>query len=198
MQDGPKAVWSIPFISLAFCLSLKQNFISYLSLKVFSRPDCIFEIHQLWQSGFSMVYSNSYCISLFEPEIINIGQSSHKIYSNNILNFQECTILNTSTKKPGNLLKASRIGPFKSPEELDHSTNEYLLLLIATVKYVLILSAIVDRSRKFNGWNKTTEILKLLAKFVLVLPFIRWWLAICDITLNGDYTTIIIYIIAEV
>ena len=31
--------------------SLKQNFIAYLSSKVFSRPDCIFEIHQLWQSG---------------------------------------------------------------------------------------------------------------------------------------------------
>ena len=69
------------------------------------RPDCIFEIHQLWQSGFSRVYSNCFCSCSFEPEIIKIGQSSHKMYSNNILNFQESTtILNTCTKKSGNLL----------------------------------------------------------------------------------------------
>ena len=52
MQDGQKAVWSIPYDSLAFFPSLKQNFISYHSSKVSSRPDCIFEIHQLWQSAF--------------------------------------------------------------------------------------------------------------------------------------------------
>ena len=52
MQDAPKAVWSIPYISVAFFPSLKQNFIAYHSS---SRPDCIFEIHQLWESGFSRV-----------------------------------------------------------------------------------------------------------------------------------------------
>ena len=70
--------------SLRFCgifLSLKQNFIAYRSSKVSSRPDCIFEIHQLWQSGFGRVYFNSCCRYLFEPEIIIIGQSSHKMYS---------------------------------------------------------------------------------------------------------------------
>ena len=36
------------------------------------------------------VYSNSYCSCSFEAEIIRISQSSHKMYSNNILNFQEC------------------------------------------------------------------------------------------------------------
>ena len=46
----------------------------------FKRPDCIFEIHQLWRSGFSRVYSNSYCSSSFEPEMIKIGHSSLKIY----------------------------------------------------------------------------------------------------------------------
>ena len=56
MQDGRKAVWSIPYISVAFFASLKQNFIAYRSSKVSSHPDCIFEIHQLWQSGFSRVY----------------------------------------------------------------------------------------------------------------------------------------------
>ena len=49
MQDGRKAVWSIPYVSVeAFFRSLKQNFIAYRSSKVSSRPDCIFEIHQLW------------------------------------------------------------------------------------------------------------------------------------------------------
>ena len=83
MQDGQKAVWSIPYISVAFFPCLKHNFIAYRSSKVFSRPDCIFEIHQLWQSGFSRVYSNCCCSCLFEPEVIKIGQSSHKTYSNN-------------------------------------------------------------------------------------------------------------------
>ena len=50
--------------------SLKQNFIAYRSSKV---SDCIFETHQLWQSGFSRVYSNCCCSCLFEPEIIKIG-----------------------------------------------------------------------------------------------------------------------------
>ena len=64
--------------------SLKLNFIAYRSSKVSSRPDWIFEIHQLWQSGFSREYSDSYCSCSFEPEIIKISQSSHKMYSNNI------------------------------------------------------------------------------------------------------------------
>ena len=98
MQDGRKAVWSIPYVSVAaFLPSLKQNFITYRSSTV---SDCIFEIHQLWQSGFSRVYSNCCCSCSFEPEIIKIGPSSYKMYSNNILNFQESpTILNAYTKK---------------------------------------------------------------------------------------------------
>ena len=80
VQDGWKAVWSIPYVSVAFFPSLKQNVIAYRSS---SRPECIFEIHQPWQSGFSRVYSNLYCSCSFEPEIIKIGQSSHKIYNNN-------------------------------------------------------------------------------------------------------------------
>ena len=96
MQDGTKAVWSIPYVSVAFFPSLKQNFIAYRSSKV---SDYIFEIHQLWQSGFSRVYSNCCSSCWFEPEIIKISQSSHKMYSNNILNFQESmTILNACTK----------------------------------------------------------------------------------------------------
>ena len=59
-KPGRKAVWSIPYSSVAFFPSLKQNFIAYRSSKVSWHPDCIFEIHQLWQSGFSRVYSNSF------------------------------------------------------------------------------------------------------------------------------------------
>ena len=100
MQDAPKAVWSIPYVSVAFFPSLKQNFNAYRSSKVSSHPDCILEIHQLWQSGFSRVYSNCCCSCSFEAEIINIGLSSHKMYSDNILNSQESmTILNACTKK---------------------------------------------------------------------------------------------------
>ena len=100
MQESPKAVWCILNVSAAFYPSLKHNFIAFRSSKVSSRPDCIFEFHQLWQSGFSRVYSNFCCSCSFEAEIIKIGQSSHKMYSNNILNFQECTtILNACIKR---------------------------------------------------------------------------------------------------
>ena len=76
--------------------SLKQNFIAYHSSKV---SDGIFEIRQLWQSGFGRVYSNFCCSCSSKSEIITIAQSSHKMYSNNILNFQEATtILNDHTK----------------------------------------------------------------------------------------------------
>ena len=86
--------------SVRFCgifLSLKHNFIAYCSSKV---SDCIFGIQQLWQTSFSRVYSNSCCSCSFEPEIIKLGQSSHNMYSNNILNFQvSTTILKSHTKK---------------------------------------------------------------------------------------------------
>ena len=54
----------------------KQNFIAYRTSKVSSRPDLIFEIPQLWQSGFRRVYSNSGWSGSFEIEIIKIGHSS--------------------------------------------------------------------------------------------------------------------------
>ena len=104
-----KAFWSIPYVSVAFFPSLRQKFIAYRSSKVSSCPDCIFLNHQVWQSGFCMVYSNSYCSRLFEPEIIKIGQSSHNMYSNNIVNFQESTTnLNACKRKSGNLLNVPR------------------------------------------------------------------------------------------
>ena len=81
---------------------LKQNFIAYRSPKVSSLQDNIFEIHHLWQSAFSRVYSNCCCSCSFEPEMIKIGLSSHNMYSNNVLNFQEyTTILKACMKKSG-------------------------------------------------------------------------------------------------
>ena len=56
--------------SLCFCgifPSLKQNFIAYPYSKV---SDCVFEIHQLWQSAISRVHFNFCCSCSFEPEII--------------------------------------------------------------------------------------------------------------------------------
>ena len=114
MQDAPKAVWSILYFSVTFCPSLRQNVIAYRSSKVSSSSDRIFEIHQLWQSGFSRVYTNCHCSCSFESEIIKIGQSSHEIYSYNIVNFQESTtILNACTKKSGNFLRVHVSGNFK-------------------------------------------------------------------------------------
>ena len=72
MQHAPKAVWSIPYVFWQFFQSLKQNFIAYHSSKVYSRPDCIYEIHQLWQWGFSSVYYNCCCSCSFEPETIKM------------------------------------------------------------------------------------------------------------------------------
>ena len=59
------------------------------------------------------MYSNSSGSCSFVPELIKIDQSSYKIDSNNLLNFQESTtILNACTKKSGNLQKAPRISIF--------------------------------------------------------------------------------------
>ena len=83
-----------------FFPSLKQNFIGYCFSKI---SHVNFEIRQLWQSDLNGVYYNSYCSCSFKPGIIKIGQSTHNMYSNNIVNFQESsTIVNACTKKSGN------------------------------------------------------------------------------------------------
>ena len=78
---------------------------AFYCISVFESVRLHFEIHQLWQLGFSRVHSNCCCSCSFEPEIIRIGQSSHKMDSNNILNFQESTtIVNAHTKKVWKLI----------------------------------------------------------------------------------------------
>ena len=56
---------SIRFCGIIF-FKFKTEFFAYRSSKV---SDCIFEIHQLWQTGVSRVYSNYCCSCWFEPEI---------------------------------------------------------------------------------------------------------------------------------
>ena len=74
------------------------------------------------------MYSNCCCSCSLEAEIIKIGQSSHKIYSNNIVNFQESTtILNACTKKSGNLLNTPRMS-FLSKARL----SEFILIITAS------------------------------------------------------------------
>ena len=93
MQDASKAFWSIPYVSVAFFSKFKTEFYS-----IFTSCD-----NQALVGGIPIA-------AVAVHEIIKIDQSSHKMYSNNILNFQESTtILNAGTKKSGNLLKAPRI-----------------------------------------------------------------------------------------
>ena len=55
------------------------------------------------------MYSNSCCSCSFEPKIIKVGQSSHKMYSNNLLNFQgSTTILKFLYKKVWKLIEGTR------------------------------------------------------------------------------------------
>ena len=145
MQNGRKAVWSIPYVSVALFPSLKRNFIAYRSSKV---SDCIFEIHQQWQSGFSRVYFNCYCSCSFDPEIIKICQSSHKIYSNNILNFQGSTIiLNAYTKKVWKLIEAPFVVTTKWVWTTFVQFNPHVIL-IAQNSFPLSLSQwFIDRGR---------------------------------------------------
>ena len=115
--------------SIRFCgifPSLKQNLIAYRPSKV---SDCIFEIHHLWQSDFCWVYSNFCCSCSFQPEIIKVGQSSHKMYSNNILNFQKyTTILNAHTKKVWKLIVCTSYYPC-------HGTKcDTMLIMVPNVK----------------------------------------------------------------
>ena len=87
-----------------FFASLKQNFLHiilpYVQIAFLQFTIC---------DNQARVYSNCCCSCWFEREIIKIGQSSHKMYSNKIVNFQESTtILNACTKKSGKLLNAPR------------------------------------------------------------------------------------------
>ena len=157
-----------------FFPSLKQNFIAYCSSKVSACTDCIFEIHQLWQSGFSRVYSNCCCSCSFEPEIIKIGLSSHKMYSNNIVNFQESMIiLNACTKKSGNLLNEPHTTWLVSlwPNQVMRPVRDSTLNLIATksgLKRVQFLST-VSKLKFYNiGLKKMNGLFGLIGHYKIL------------------------------
>ena len=130
--------------SIRFCgifPSLKQNFIAYHS-KVSSRPDCFFEIYLLWQSGFSRVYSNCCCSCSFEPEIIKNGQSSHKMYSNKILNFQESTTILDACTKVWKLIECTTY--------INSTLNILIYILYGIVHYTSVLGLI--HTHTHTGW----------------------------------------------
>ena len=97
------------------------------------------------------MYSNFCCSCSFEPEIIKFGQSSHKMYSNNILNFQECTtILNVYTKKAGTLLNhVSRW--FYALQSNTKSFFAILIIYLHTVQWfqVLLLNISISAYQEF-------------------------------------------------
>ena len=86
---------------------------SFFDFQLFQSPSQAFWDHSKctnynWQSGFCRVYSNFCSTRSFEAKIIKIGLSSHNIYTNNILNFQESTtILNAYTKKVWKLIECT-------------------------------------------------------------------------------------------
>ena len=86
--------------SICFCSIFSKFKTGFYCLSFFLTSRLHFEIHQLWQSGFSRVYSNC-CYSC--------SQSSHKMYSKNIVNFQESTTILNSWKKRLETFNSSRI-----------------------------------------------------------------------------------------
>ena len=102
------------------------------------------------------MYSNCCCSCSFEREIIKIGQSSHKMYSNNIVNSQESTtILNARTKRSVNLLKAPRmyifffLSFFLSRHTHTHThTLSFFLLSLSLYIYKVKLATVVEGDQK--------------------------------------------------
>ena len=90
MEDGRKAVWSIPHVSVAVFPSWKQNFIAYRSS---SRPDCIFEITSRDNQALVGYIPFPVLTVHLKLKSEKIGQSSEKMYSNNILKYQESTTI---------------------------------------------------------------------------------------------------------
>ena len=131
-----------------YCISF---FLSVLTSRLHFKTD------QLWQSGFSRVYSNCCCRCSFEPEIIKISQSSHNMYSNNTVYFQESTtISNTHTKKSENLLKTPRINIY------------YLMFIVYITRGKKNMDTLLFLQSKLEIWPitfhcSTTEL--LLEKF---------------------------------
>ena len=101
------------------------------------------------------MYFNCYCSCSIEPEIIKIGESSHKMYSNNILNVKEfMTILNTHPKKSGNLSYAPRIFLFHhlcTPRESPKSTRTFRVCLRGVMVNALDCGIVISHTITFTS-----------------------------------------------
>ena len=83
------------------------------------------------------MHSNCCCSCSFKPEILKIGQLSHKMHPNNILDSQESTtILNARTKKCGNLLNAPRISHVEAYQRLKKLYLMPPCLTLSIIRYV--------------------------------------------------------------
>ena len=109
------------------------------------------------------MYSNCYCNCSFEPEIIKIGQLSHKMYSNNILNFQESTaILNavqksleTSLNNPRMTLSGATT-PGQSGSGND--SNEEVLHIFFSITKITLVDCFVS----YQGHSSVEDLTDLL------------------------------------
>ena len=99
--------WLTDFYDFMFKEHLQQK-LEYTLLKPYCLRWGISNVQSGREDTLEDRYAIKFCFKLGKnAEIIKIGQSSHKMYSNNLLNFQESTtILNVCTKKSGNLLNS--------------------------------------------------------------------------------------------
>ena len=140
-----------------------------------SCPDCFFEIHQLWQSGFSRLYSNCCCSCSFEAEILKIDQSFHEMYSNKILNFQvSTTIFNTCTKKKKKNLETYWI----------HHVN-YSCTLPSIIQYTPWRCPWCNcyRRRKWTRRYEFKSWTRLIAFHIALIPLGKVWIQIFSLQL---------------
>ena len=155
MQDDSKVVWSIPYVSVAaFFPSLRQNFIAYRSSKVSSRPDCIFEIHQLWQSGFSRVYSNCCCSCSFVYDNFKcLYKKRLETYWMHCVFSLDLTYLSRCSYSFSNFAKSSFV-----LLNLDHNKFSFGKIQKKTRETTVDFKLIADRPRWCNVWLKTRRI----------------------------------------
>ena len=90
MPDSPKAVWSIPYVSVAFFPSLKHNFIAYRSSKVY-HISVVFTVILL------VLYATSSKIKILFTNIRRkeqniLGQSRQRIFRNSFKNKKNATL----------------------------------------------------------------------------------------------------------
>ena len=148
-----------------------------------SHPDCIFEINQLWQSGFSRVYSNCCCGCSFQPEIIKTGQSSPKMNSNKILNFQaSMTILNACTKKVWKRIEGTtyiHINSWKQMTDL-----KFLLLHSKTGKLFFLCKQMMYRNLRIQWGNRHADPrMRLLPFHITLMPMGEVWIQVLSLQL---------------